>query len=465
MFRQFLKSTRGNVAMMFGLVLIPMLIGAGVGIDMLRANDIRSRLTQASDAGLLAAARAMALDSSISEAQAKSIARRYFDANGVDFSDIVIDSFDFDYDPATDKYTLDIVGRIKTEILSVAGRDWMPLVINAEAKMAPPRVLELMLVLDSTNSMAGQKMIDLKDAARDLVTSVMKPANNTVKVGVVPFSTHVRIGVARGGEYWISVPPDGSYSYNSCTVDNNAATAAGCSRQPATCYNDGVPRSCQRWQCPSGVTLPRNCETRTRNTTWLGCVGSRSHPLNIEDGSFLSNPAPGVLNNAGSSGDCPSEILPMTTVRSTVLANITAMNTQGNTYIPGGLSWGLRLISNAEPFTQGVTYGDLATNDGVKAIVLMTDGENTKSPNNNGAHYGNNVTLADQYTIEMCDEIKDEDIKLYTIAFEVTDSDTLTMLQNCATSSSEYFNATNATQLAAAFEAIGDSLNDLALTR
>ena len=95
----------------------------------------------------------------------------------------------------------------------------------------------------------------------------------------------------------------------------------------------------------------------------------------------------------------------------------------------------------------------------------MTDGENTKSPSSSGSHYNTNVTQADQYTLEMCDEIKAQDIVLYTVAFEITDTNTLNMIEDCATDPDSFFNADDAAELSDAFETIGASLTELALTR
>ncbi len=102
---------------------------------------------------------------------------------------------------------------------------------------------------------------------------------------------------------------------------------------------------------------------------------------------------------------------------------------------------------------------------GVKAIVLMTDGENTASPDDWRAHYDDDATEANNYTDEMCDEIKSETIQLYTIAFDVSDASTTDLLRACATDASYFFDAANSEQLADAFEAIANSLVALALTK
>ena len=139
--KKFLASKSGNVAMMFGLFLIPMLLGAGVAIDMLRANQVRSMLTEAADSGLLAAVRAKTLDGTLNDVQAEKLARDYFDANYAQSAGITIDTFDFSTDPATETFRLLVTGRLKTSIMGVVGNKSMPIDIVSEAKYAPGRPL------------------------------------------------------------------------------------------------------------------------------------------------------------------------------------------------------------------------------------------------------------------------------------------------------------------------------------
>lgn len=55
---------------------------------------------------------------------------------------------------------------------------------------------------------------------------------------------------------------------------------------------------------------------------------------------------------------------------------INALVADGNTVIPAGLLWGWRVLSPTVPFTQGAPYDD---EKWIKALVLLTDGENMVS--------------------------------------------------------------------------------------
>ena len=457
---EFAGARAGNVAMMFGLLVIPLLIGAGVGLDMLRLNEAQSRLSEAADAGLLAAARARLLNDSMSDSAATDLARRQFEANARLRPDTTIATFDFAYDAGEKKFSLTVTGTVKTTLLAVAGKKTMALNIGAEAKVAPPRVLEAVLVLDNTNSMDGAKMDALKVSAADLVDSIMADTDNKVKVGIVPFSTYVNVGMSRRFASWITVPADYSETNYQCHNEYPDAVSSNCYQKTGTCYSDGVPYSCSWDQCDWDYGDPVEvCGDQTSDYQWRGCVGSRDHPLNVKDEGFAANKVPGLLNEW-----CPAEVLPMTDSKSAVKNKISSLFVQGDTYIPAGLTWGLRLISSDDPFAEGTTYEALEAEAGVKAVILMTDGANTRSPDYPG-HWGDNVSLANDLTLEICDEIKSRKVFIHTIAFEVTSNAIQNLLRDCASDPSNFYDAGDAAELADAFNSIGDDLKRLALTK
>ena len=49
---------------------------------------------------------------------------------------------------------------------------------------------------------------------------------------------------------------------------------------------------------------------------------------------------------------CPSQIQPLSNSASQVKDSIDAMVAHGETYIPSGLVWGWRMLSNRSPFTE-----------------------------------------------------------------------------------------------------------------
>jgi Flp pilus assembly protein TadG len=75
--RAFVRSKRGNVAMMFAIAMVPMTLAAGAGLDFARAMLVRQQMTGALDAAALAVGSTTGLD----QTAAQALAQKYFDAN------------------------------------------------------------------------------------------------------------------------------------------------------------------------------------------------------------------------------------------------------------------------------------------------------------------------------------------------------------------------------------------------
>lgn len=454
------RDTSGNVAMMFAVLLVPILVAGGIAIDMYRASAVRSELAEASDAAVLSAARAKLLDPDLTDAKATAIARKNFEGNYRNTAEFNIDVFTFVHDKDKRLFTVNVEGNMKTALLGVVGRQWTPIKVVSEAKVAPPRLLEAVLVLDNTDSMDGAKITALKSAAQDLVEAVMPETGGKVKIGVVPFSGYVNVGMSRRSAPWMSVPPDATRTDWECWNDYPDAVKSNCRTVTGTCDNDGVSSSCSWEECDWDYGEPvEKCDWDTDTDEWRGCAGSRDYPLNIKDEAFAGVPVPGILDRW-----CTAELLPLTTDKTAVKSKIDDLFVQGNTYIPSGLFWGQALLSSEAPFTEGATYADMAKDSGVKALILMTDGANTLSPDYPD-HDDDDVSVANDLTIELCTEIKKNKIYVYTVAFEVTDATIKNLLKNCASSPDDAHDAGDAAALSKAFESIGDSLQELALSR
>ena len=92
----------------------------------------------------------------------------------------------------------------------------------------------------------------------------------------------------------------------------------------------------------------------------------------------------------------------------------------------------------------------------------MTDGANNISLAAPSSEYGGlrhswqNKEESDQLTAEICTDVKSDSVTIYTIALEVDDASTKTLMENCATSSEHYFDVENSSRLT-------DIFNDIAI--
>ena len=250
----------------------------------------------------------------------------------------------------------------------------------------------------------------------------------------------------------------GAHSY---TVINDWTCQSG----SADCGGSGNGRSQE--QAFGGMNVPSAPQCK------YGTPANKATVSNINIGGI----------QAGPNFMCSTTALtPLTTSLETITTAINAQQASGATNITAGLMWGWRTLSPGEPFTDGRSYSDT---ENQKILVLMTDGANTYYPNSSlvkswyGAwgyvsmgHLGTTSTTTSTLVTEMnartataCVNAKAAGIKIYTIAFDVSDSATLQMLETCATETSMAFQSTSESELLAAFSAIGDDISLLRIAQ
>ena len=87
----------------------------------------------------------------------------------------------------------------------------------------------------------------------------------------------------------------------------------------------------------------------------------------------------------------PMQDLQKDAEKTTMTTAIDAMQADGNTNVPEGMAWGWRTVSSAEPFTRGRSEVERG-ND--KIIIVLTDGANTYSPDDDSSYANNRSTYA-----------------------------------------------------------------------
>jgi von Willebrand factor type A domain len=315
--------------------------------------------------------------------------------------------------------------------------------------------------------MASEGRLDaLKLSAKSLVTTVLshKQASTYVKIGIVPFADYVNVGLSNRGSSWMNVPKDYTTTDpNYCSISYPDASSSNCHDAQGVWNNDGVPTKYTYQVCDWVMGNPvTTCSPQTYQHKWYGCVGSRPSPMDQSIGS-ASQAYPGILDTG-----CTNEITDLTDKLATLTSAIDAMVASGNTYIPSGLLWGWNMLDSSAPLTTAKSKSAMAAIHGSKSLVLMTDGDNTLSPGNGADykyHWGNDVVYANKMTADLCQNIKDDGVNVFTVAFKVANTTSLQILQDCASSPTQAYDATNDAELQAAFDQIGSSLAQLRITK
>lgn len=279
---------------------------------------------------------------------------------------------------------------------------------------------------------------------------------------MVPFSDYVNVGLDKRSASWLEVEPDSSktstvnecrtvydvsqYEHYTCTWNNDGKSESGtCSRLKAGAVGT---QECKDW-------------TDTTGSNWYGCVGSREYPNNLRDGNYVTEKVQGVHWDI-----CPSPITPLSDDKTALISGIDAFTAKRETYLPIGISWGVRVLSPGEPY--GESAGP-ASDDLSKIMVLMTDGQNTVSKWPNSKWHNDSspdIAEADDWTEEACQIAKDGGITVYTVTFGTGLSGQIkNMMKDCASTADHYFHADDGTKLSKAFNAIAAELRVSYLSR
>lgn len=486
MLRKFWKSRTGNFAIMTAVMSIPLLLAAGMSVDYSRYLSAHRHLQEIADSVSLA----LVTSPTKSKKAMISQAQKYVNAN---ISNVRInkvnDITEKDLVVGADDIDVSIRGQVRTTFMGLAGYHVLEVRASSLAKRGGGnQSVEVAVVLDNTWSMSetdasGTSKIDtLKSAAGSLIDTLMTSTNPNVKMSLVPYADYVNVGVENRNQPWVSVGLDTPAVPAVCvTKDVVVNSCKTWNRKKCTRVIDGVVDVYNCNKCleyhPPKTESRRVCSGGVSAKKWYGCVGSRKWGKTRLDDQSLTFAYPGYVET---SQRCLNPIVPLTNDKNKLkaAANNMIINIGGYkpyTYIPGGMIWGVNVLSPTAPFSEGGDY-DSRNKAPRKAIVLMTDGDNTRkfrpsdgrhvAFNSNGNAGAVEFRKVNEETVEICDYAKSNKIEVYTVAFMVDNSDARKMLQACATTpTAHYFNASDPTALMAAFSEIAQSLTLVRLAR
>ena len=495
-FRCFVREAEGNVAILFGVALIPILLSVGVAVDYGRAMIVRDRMADAADAAALA----IGSWPDLTPDQMKTKAQQFFDANYPPSTLGTVGKLDVSF--SGEDINVSVSGSVKTTFMNLANVDHVD--VGAKSTVTKKqRNIELVLVLDTTGSMGqGGKMAAMQSAAKKMVQTLFngKSTSDSLKIAVVPFSAAVNIGTDKLNSGWLDKTAGSTISYEDFKAgvkvldlydQINNRNWAGCVRERGGQYEltDDAPTSANtRWApyfAPDEPDSPSGYANNYLNDGSYSGATCYSGNSNADKRQCYTGKYNNATVNGTSKGpdyNCPPRaITPLTNNQGQVISAIEQLQPKGNTVIPAGLLWGWRVSSPTEPFTEGVAYDD---EKWVKAIVLLTDGENNVSGGSNGhdestynafgfarsGHLGNTSGSNAEATLDsksttVCNAIKVKNIILYTIGFQITDTTTQNLLKSCATKTDMFYNSPSNDQLAGIFQDIAQGLGDLRIAK
>jgi Flp pilus assembly protein TadG len=439
----------GNVAVIFALSAVVLMLAIGGAVDIGRWLHARDQTVAAIDAAVLAGGRALQTKGS-DTAGAIAAAQKYYDQNVTSRLPVTNDTVTFTVAGDGMGVTAKGSAYIKTPFLQFANIKQLPLINTAQTDFAKSQIavggnggesIEVAMMLDVTGSMAGQKLKDLKDAASDLINIVVwaDQSKYTSKVAIVPFSEDIRLpssalNKARGSVSK-KVINNVTYYPSDCVVERTGAEK----------YTDAAPKSGQYVM---------------------------AHYTAENAGS--GNGKKGVCTVPAS-----AEVLPLTNDKDSLVAKVNGLSAAGRTAGHLGTAWAWYTLSpNWSSLWSGSAHRPQAygTANLSKIAILMTDGEYNTQYDSNGlpvnldmyptcssAANGCSTTQARS----LCTAMKAQGITVYTVGFDIggTNTTAYQTLSQCATDPTKIYNAVDGEQLKQAFRDIALKLSSLYISK
>ena len=189
--KRFRRENSGMSAVVFALMMVPMLGVVGVALDFSRANSLRGKLQAAADAAALAAGKKY----DGTETERRKIAQDVFKANAEHLGFVNTYTLVYTDIAKGDGARVDVSADIPTTISGILGINTVEVAVRAETVIGGAD-MEIALVLDVTGSMGGQKIQDLKAAASEAVDILLPTTNASGKtrISLVPYSSAVNAG-------------------------------------------------------------------------------------------------------------------------------------------------------------------------------------------------------------------------------------------------------------------------------
>ena len=417
----FARNGSGSIAIVFSLALVVIVCVLGLAIDFARAQHASAVVMSSIDAAALYGSKVLvedeAADSEVKTRVANFLANQ-IKTNGMQgstYSDLHMHT-----DAVEGSVSIEVDIHVPTTFARVFNADSIDFHKSAKTSYKIKNV-ELAMVLDTTGSMGDNgKIGELKLAASEAIDLLM-PTNKVHhnRIALAPFSASVNTGM-----YAATV--SGGLSAD-CVVERGGAEAA-----------TDAPWS----------------------TSPVGWSATLVPP-------------------ATAGGNCPEqEIMPLNNDAVALKAQINAYTTKGGTAGHIGLAWGWYLIS---PDWNGLwsassdakPYGDPKT---IKAMIVMSDGVFNVAYDNGPVATSDDQKLNSvAQAAALCDAIKAAGVTVYTIGFELAlipppDDPAIAraVLSNCASTNggggTEFYDATNGSDLSSAFKKIAGKLSKLRLS-
>ena len=312
------ENTRGNVAIMAALIIVPILTVAGFAIDYQLVTGKKSQVQYAMDSAVIAGARE--LQNGRSQTEIIQTIQTYITALA-DTSDnsLSCESIAVSFVEETQDITADVLCSQPTTLSVIFGVDHLDFTVSSTSTYGIGK-LDVAFVFDSSGSMGGSKLTALKDAAALAVEELMPDGSNDngdIRIAMTAYNNMVN-----AGPYMTDVVESLTFPDTWYTMDAGQG-----------CPYAGQDNSGNSWYfCSDDVTITHTC------------VFER------EGSEAFTDDAPGanawlVAGSLNEDSCPPSEPLPLTDDKTALLEYATNLTANGGTAGHQGVAWGWYLLA------------------------------------------------------------------------------------------------------------------------
>lgn len=419
--KRFAADETGQVAVLFGIMAMAILLAAGIAVDYARTISMNSRIAAAADAASLAAGRAL-IEGKLDDEGVKQLAKQFLranaDARGALHGTYTEPEVTVDRNAGT--VHIDVGVSVPTTVTRITGREQMDAPVETAA-IFRQLDLEVSMALDVTGSMSEytpdrKRKIDALKTAFSAFVDKLLPQHmadgRSVRIAVAPYSSGINMGRYANAA-------SGSRSRDGCVIERTGSAA--------------------------------NSETPAGKGTYFKVHEDQPKDTDSTEGQQAYT--------------CPdADIIPLTDQRELLTRTVGGYRASGSTGGHLGLQWAWNLISedwagfwggSSRPEPYAKTQGDKP--ELVKAIILMSDGIFNTS-------FYNGMSSAQAETL--CSRIKARNVLVFSVAFGNPPTQAKRTLERCATPGPEYYaDASSSQDLQSALSMFADTLTKLRLTQ
>ena len=412
---KFRDDTSGNVAVIFALMGVVLMLAIGAAVDVGRWLHARDQTMAAIDAAVLAGGRALQTSSG-DESAAIAAAKKYYDENVTSRLPVINDTVNFTVAQNGMGMTANGSAYIKTPFLQFAAVDKLPLISTSQTEFSKSEIviggkgsddtiIEIALMLDVTGSMDGsprrstQGRFDRPEPKTAAVTKIAtrSSASSSTSSARKDNVEGFRRPLLRGHPASFGLAQRGAWHLGSGDLKTTSAPAA--TRPLITC-------------------TPCVVESARATTSTRSAGTGDANPL--RDGALWYARRTARSRRQG-------ELMPLTNDKTALLNKIENLTAAGGTAGHLGTAWAWYTLSpNWNTLWPAANRAAAHGTAGLKKIaILMTDGEYNTEYDKDGVKTGSPAPArgkrrVDRASRKLCEAMKAGDkITVYTVGFDV----------------------------------------------